>query len=316
MMTHTHTYTYTYTYTQRTSVFPINLILTGSTTPSNKGMYRLGLRLPLSQFRQLTFKQIVERILNGMGLTTRINWVCRERACFQNDLCPVAGPDCLIGSQVPSRAGEVLQDDGVIYVDFDTYQTGTGLPATIQQRNDALARLNADINNCNDNDPCSFTTSGWNPSHEAVNVNPNGVTAMDDLDDDSGLKGWEIALIVLGCVLCCCLLLLLLFLLTRSKKDKTVHETVQESPREAKTTEYYDDTYDQSRSYYDDTYYTQSYYETENYQVGDAVKALYVDGEWYEASIFNVMPDGTYEVKWADGQHSEGIPADQLQRAE
>lgn len=45
---------------------------------------------------------------------------------------------------------------------------------------------------------------------------------------------------------------------------------------------------------------------------GTKVQALYLDGRYYDATIWSREPDGTYSVQWFDGSHSDGIPTDQL----
>eukprot|EP01062_Namystynia_karyoxenos_P061470 TRINITY_DN5376_c0_g3_i1.p1 TRINITY_DN5376_c0_g3~~TRINITY_DN5376_c0_g3_i1.p1 ORF type:complete len:2324 (+),score=638.26 TRINITY_DN5376_c0_g3_i1:60-6974(+) len=52
------------------------------------------------------------------------------------------------------------------------------------------------------------------------------------------------------------------------------------------------------------------------FATGQAVRGLYLDGQWYDAVIADRGPDGTYAVQWADGSYSEDIPEHQLEPAD
>eukprot|EP01062_Namystynia_karyoxenos_P061465 TRINITY_DN5376_c0_g1_i1.p1 TRINITY_DN5376_c0_g1~~TRINITY_DN5376_c0_g1_i1.p1 ORF type:complete len:2309 (+),score=628.32 TRINITY_DN5376_c0_g1_i1:52-6927(+) len=47
--------------------------------------------------------------------------------------------------------------------------------------------------------------------------------------------------------------------------------------------------------------------------MGQRVRALYIDGAYYEATVYSRDLDGTYGVQWYDGTLSEGIPPEQMQ---
>eukprot|EP01062_Namystynia_karyoxenos_P061469 TRINITY_DN5376_c0_g2_i4.p1 TRINITY_DN5376_c0_g2~~TRINITY_DN5376_c0_g2_i4.p1 ORF type:complete len:2322 (+),score=604.66 TRINITY_DN5376_c0_g2_i4:75-7040(+) len=52
---------------------------------------------------------------------------------------------------------------------------------------------------------------------------------------------------------------------------------------------------------------------TPAYTPGQKVRALYLDGVYYDATVWAVEPDGCYSVQWYDGTHSNGLPSEQLQ---
>jgi len=56
------------------------------------------------------------------------------------------------------------------------------------------------------------------------------------------------------------------------------------------------------------------------FQQHEEVNALYIDGAWYAGSIWSMNPPdemnpyGSYNIRWYDGSHSEGVPPEQIQR--
>eukprot|EP00755_Sulcionema_specki_P004148 Sspe_Gene.29353::Locus_13890_Transcript_1_4_Confidence_0.333_Length_8046::g.29353::m.29353 len=46
----------------------------------------------------------------------------------------------------------------------------------------------------------------------------------------------------------------------------------------------------------------------------EVVSAQYLDGQYYEGTIWSKAPDGTYSIRWYDGSHSEGVPPEQIRR--
>lgn len=50
------------------------------------------------------------------------------------------------------------------------------------------------------------------------------------------------------------------------------------------------------------------------YSVGDAVTAKFRDDQWYPAFVERVNNDGTYAVKYTDGDRQTRVPADRLRR--
>jgi len=43
-------------------------------------------------------------------------------------------------------------------------------------------------------------------------------------------------------------------------------------------------------------------------QPGQKVRAMYIDGQTYEATIRSSSADGSYAVEWYDGSYSEAVP--------
>lgn len=54
------------------------------------------------------------------------------------------------------------------------------------------------------------------------------------------------------------------------------------------------------------------------YQHNDPITAQYIDGVWYEGIIWSanepdaMNPEGTYNIRWYDGSHSEWVPPEQI----
>ena len=311
-------------------------------------MMRLALSIAVAAFRQAAFKALLAQMLGDLGLVPRVNWVCPQSACAVGTPCPVAGL-CLIGAQVQTRAFSAQQVSGVMYVDFDVLQTDGRLPLA-WQKDEALRRISNDVNNCQKVGGCIL--SPMRPSHLAVTDATVSPVTMAATGDDDSLDGWEIALIVVGSVCCCCVVVAVLLWLAccRQKKPRAhaaksgsdVVDSKAGAAREERsgattqntgtTYETYD-SYERSETSASTEHnpggapahypYANSAYPTPLplspatvlLQPGDQVRALYIDGYWYEALLFARHSDGTYEVEWAqDGTHSSNIPPDQVER--
>eukprot|EP01061_Rhynchopus_euleeides_P042123 TRINITY_DN73546_c0_g1_i1.p1 TRINITY_DN73546_c0_g1~~TRINITY_DN73546_c0_g1_i1.p1 ORF type:complete len:1868 (+),score=635.93 TRINITY_DN73546_c0_g1_i1:128-5731(+) len=315
-----------------TSTYSFNMVISNTPVVTSTPLAGLNNKLLLgigqspASFNKALFLQRIQTILAArrLLLVPTVNWVCPESVCKGTNVCPNAA-GCLSGVNIPSRAAEVLQQTDIVsYVEVPLVYAATGLPANEADMAAAINAINDDINVCQSNSNQNCQLGVFNPVRSAALANPSGVVDLDDDDDsDTDLEGWEIALIIAGCLLCLSIVAALIYLLTRKKKDKAPKEQpyAYDSPQRQKEVSTYDDTAPQgtrsgagpSQSY-DESYYSQSYYDYDVFNVDDDVRALYVDGEWYDATIWAVGADGTYEVKWYDGTHSEGLPADQLQR--
>eukprot|EP01059_Diplonema_ambulator_P012698 TRINITY_DN2312_c0_g2_i1.p1 TRINITY_DN2312_c0_g2~~TRINITY_DN2312_c0_g2_i1.p1 ORF type:complete len:1960 (+),score=518.80 TRINITY_DN2312_c0_g2_i1:524-5881(+) len=309
----------------------ITLLVQGGTTSTKYKNLRIALKQTTSSFDQNAFIAAINTLVST-NTQVLLNWVCPESHCWNVKVCTALAPPCRISFS--TRVAASLQSSDVVYVDFDLAGYGDN------QLQNAANSINTDVQNCWDNKPCVL--QGQNPDRKAILVNNDGTATFGGTKDgggSSGLQWWEWVLIIAGCVLFCCLLIIIIVCLMRGKKGEKENTKGQEYDDVKRTQEMqpYSSSYGQSpgqkkddgdmaeTSYYDESYsspsgsQSQSYYSTsyapEKFDVDEQVKALYVDGQWYDATIWSQAPDGTYEVKWYDGQHSDGIPADQLKKA-
>ena len=278
---------------QTTQTVTVRVLQDGVRT--NTGMYRIGLRTVVSAFRKVTFSSVVTSWLAAAQLgapVVTVNWVCPELACFNNNLCPVQG-QCLVGAAVQGRSAGLLQDAGVIYVDFDVAHN---------DRARVLAAINARLQGCTTNTTLCPEMQTMRPVHRAVAVNPTGVTGMVPVttpvtsDDDDDLPGWAIFLIVLGCLVLLGLILCAVCMaLGKGKKEGEGEEepaAEEDGARGAPATA-----------------------PVEGFHYGEPVSAQYLDGEWYDAMTLEPGAEPlSYDVKWADGSHSQNVPIRQLRR--
>ena len=296
------------------------------TTPGVTGQeIWLTLRQLLSTFNVADLVAKIQAILTAAGLTMSpvLNWVCPETFCFNGGTCPTTG--CLNSNgQTMDRSAVALQSASNSIADLSFLTNNQ--PSTTADTQNALNAINADISRCqlNTGNVCQLST--YNPASQATFYSPSVTPPFtftpnpdfDDDDSDTNLEDWEIALIVAACILCCSIVAAIIFVMMKKKKEpKQQPYGEYDSPARQKELSTYNDQ-PQSRGAsqsYDESYYSQSYYEYDTFNVDEKVRALYVDGSWYDATIWAVGTDGTYEVKWAeDGTHSEGIPPDQIKR--
>eukprot|EP01060_Flectonema_neradi_P032994 TRINITY_DN53_c1_g2_i1.p1 TRINITY_DN53_c1_g2~~TRINITY_DN53_c1_g2_i1.p1 ORF type:complete len:2070 (+),score=437.91 TRINITY_DN53_c1_g2_i1:62-6271(+) len=287
--------------------------------------HRMILRYLLSLFNKDSFASaVLQTLLNGgqndvTGVI--VQWACPASACGNNaNNCPTtAATRSTAGCQnfVAGRGVEVLQTTNAgtdTIVDFQTAKLGSTNPLTSQSETDRI--LQQQLSCVNTGASCPLNT--YNPqsvsSYQPITPTANPffvpITPTPTNDDD-GLEDWEIALIVIGCLLgLCCICVLVWYFCFRKKKDKNREKEMNYPPPHPMQSR-------GSASSYDE-YYTTDYpsysYATEVFEPHDRVRALYIDGQWYDGEIAGQSPDGTYEIKWADGQHSEGIPGHQIQR--
>eukprot|EP01064_Diplonema_japonicum_P020718 TRINITY_DN302_c6_g1_i1.p1 TRINITY_DN302_c6_g1~~TRINITY_DN302_c6_g1_i1.p1 ORF type:complete len:1935 (+),score=435.09 TRINITY_DN302_c6_g1_i1:68-5806(+) len=321
-----------------TALSPIQVIIGNAGTGILYRNMRIALKQTVNGFNVAQFTAAIRSIL-GANVNVVVNWVCPEATCWNKAICSATSA-CRISPT--GRVADVLQSNDVVYVDFDIAGYND------QQLVDATSRINTDVQRCWDGLSCSL--SGQNPDRKSVLVNSDGTSTFGPTqngDDDDSLETWEWILIIAGCLLFLCLVIIIIACLMKGKKNKS-----QKGTEENRRSENYDspqgptkelqpyNSHTQSpphsrgatgdmdkgeTSYYEDSYsspsgsQSQSYYSTsyapEKYEIDEKVKVLYLDGQWYDATIWSQAADGSYEVKWHDGQHSDGIPLDQIQKA-
>lgn len=118
--------------------------------------------------------------------------------------------------------------------------------------------------------------------------------------------------------------------------DMQQWDSVQKPPPQAYGSPHQSDSALHQKHPYDDASYSRTSYATEDtnqttsygseyaagqgFQPGDPVNAQYIDGVWYSGTVWDVAPpdklhpDGTYDIQWYDGSHSEGVPPEQIER--
>ena len=287
---------------------------------------RMLLRNLLAAFNRDNFAAAVLQALRNGGQTDVtgivVNWACPASACGLNtNNCPTttaARATAGCNNYVAGRGVEVLQAVATdVITDFNTLRTGVVPDLTSNTNSNTILQQQLSCVNTGVNCPLApFNPQSTTTYQPVVNTNPPTVLftpTPTPSPGGGGLEDWEIALIVIGSLLglCCCLALAWYFCF-RKKKNKRNNDKEMNYPppqhmqsRGASTGSY-------------DEYYTTDYpsysYATEVFEPHDRVKALYIDGQWYDGEIAGQSPDGSYEIKWADGQHSEGIPGHQIQR--
>eukprot|EP01064_Diplonema_japonicum_P022005 TRINITY_DN3161_c0_g1_i1.p1 TRINITY_DN3161_c0_g1~~TRINITY_DN3161_c0_g1_i1.p1 ORF type:complete len:2279 (+),score=377.70 TRINITY_DN3161_c0_g1_i1:49-6837(+) len=258
---------------------------------------------------------------------------------------------CAAGDSITtSRLAELMQavtSDQVI-VDFDL-ETGAapGSATKTAQQTTATNTLNTDITSCSTTSTCQLKTGTFEPigvNSVLTDVVTVTTTPSPDSDDDDSWDWWVWLLIGLGAFLLLLCLILLLWCCCRDKKDKEeeqkkevyegsqmqTYESNQQSAgrqagpsqggpqKDGEYTSYNDYNYTSAGS---EEYY--SSYEPTSYAEGgevveftpdEVIKAQYIDGEYYEGTIWSKAPDGTYNIRWFDGSHSEGVPPEQILR--
>ena len=220
-------------------------------------------------------------------------------------------------SDLVSILQNVAQD---IIVDFDVVSNQVdGSAQKMMERETTQATLNNAITQCQTTGTnCDFTNfgvpiiTGTNVAltPEVADIPPTVATSAPSSDDD--IPYWVWLLVALGVLLCCCLLIAA-YCCMKKKKNKTKEEHYkreQPPPVAARQDPSYYDSY-RSGSSYDATSYSSSYI-PETFIPGERVRAQYIDGAEYDGEVFAQAADGTYNIKWYDGSHSEGVPARQI----
>ncbi|KAJ9470510.1 hypothetical protein DIPPA_18537 [Diplonema papillatum] len=313
----------------------------GSGTGLPYSTFRIALRMKMQDFRASTFLAAVASLVPSsipFG-TPYINWVCPEPVCYSDPRnCFAQNPSCTAGTALlTSRvAADLEADDEVIYVDFDFATASQFSDTEMNSYMQSLAAIyNNELEDCWDGDDCAFKAQ--NPTNDVILIPSNNVATFSphrNEDDDSMSTGLLILLIA-GGVLACLLLLLLLYCCSKNNKGNGTGNTNnnERQMQQTKDPASYDDSYysksygdskrpDDDYSYYgepEESYYDESYAPPagpplEQFFPDDRVRAHYLDGQWYDATILAQTPDGKYDVEWYDGTHSGGIPPDQLQR--
>eukprot|EP01060_Flectonema_neradi_P001080 TRINITY_DN10643_c0_g3_i1.p1 TRINITY_DN10643_c0_g3~~TRINITY_DN10643_c0_g3_i1.p1 ORF type:complete len:1006 (+),score=166.42 TRINITY_DN10643_c0_g3_i1:3522-6539(+) len=310
--------------------FTINVVASGNQ------WFRVRVATSLTAFAPSSLQTAVMDILNRAGISIfgiDIKYACPASACgatstslpVQSLVCPQShdlrvAASCLFefGNERRLELLQAAANDAVI--DFDIISRQPDDSQTKQaERASALSALNTEATRCNSgSSSCAFTQNNVplvTGSNVALTPVTSGSTPIPPVvtgnDDDDGMPWWGWVLIAAGITLCCCLLVVSYFFCFKKKDDnsklnyqeKEMNPTVR--PRTA----------DPSYSY--DSYYGTSYsssYVPETFAPGEKVTAQYIDGAVYEAEVLSQEADGTYSLKWYDGSHSQGVPADQINR--
>ena len=289
------------------------------------------------------FQTAITRALATSGITINgidIKYACPPAACggttaavaVQTLACPGTHALRVAASCVFQFANErqidTLQAATGSIVDFDIItQQIDNTPAKQAERQTVQTALNAEATRCNaGSTTCAFTQSGV-PLVSGSNIaltpivsdaTPIPPPVPTTSSDDSSFPVWGWILIAAGIVLCCCLMVLLYFCCIKKKKNKNKDRELSpyrekemqgSAPAPYKAAD--------GPTSYSDSYYETSYgssYVPETFTPGERVRAQYIDGATYDGEIFAEAADGTYNIKWYDGSHSEGVPSNQISR--
>eukprot|EP01063_Lacrimia_lanifica_P006638 TRINITY_DN1414_c0_g1_i1.p1 TRINITY_DN1414_c0_g1~~TRINITY_DN1414_c0_g1_i1.p1 ORF type:complete len:1931 (+),score=695.98 TRINITY_DN1414_c0_g1_i1:67-5859(+) len=278
---------------------------------------RLPLRTPLSTFNAVAFLGAIRQILGATWGGGRVNHVCpRGTVNPPTAACRTGGE--FLGAGRGAAALQTGTGTEEIEVDFDLLN-GNGAEFSNAQYQAAINSINADASACWNGRMCMLRNFNPVPNGNAYLAYSTATPAPPvDADDDDGMAWWHWLLIVLGVLLCCSIIAALIIMMTKGSKskdaqpaeqyqEKSVYE-MSEYPTEREPAKQDDYTY--ATSYGD---YSQAYGDAV-FAAGERVDALYLDGQWYPATIDGTGPDGTYGVRWATGEYSDGIPADQIRR--
>eukprot|EP01059_Diplonema_ambulator_P033367 TRINITY_DN693_c0_g1_i1.p1 TRINITY_DN693_c0_g1~~TRINITY_DN693_c0_g1_i1.p1 ORF type:complete len:2265 (+),score=451.16 TRINITY_DN693_c0_g1_i1:124-6918(+) len=318
---------------------------------SNKWL-RAFLKIAMSSFSKSSFQTTIYNMLKSTitDLTSVVvQYVCPASACSSDGtVCPAThaarlASGCLYGSSITTKSVfTILQASGYqSIVDFDI-NTGNqdGSVAKDAQRQTARTLLNTDTSNCASGGSCQLSAFQPTGSTMLTDVVTTGTTPSPS-SSDSSWDWWVWLLIALGALLLlCCLIALLWFCCKDNKEEKekeekdvyedqqmqTYAEQNQKSQsypgpgqqKDGEYTSYNDYNYtsagsDEYYSSYDPTSYAEGG-EVVEYTPDEVIQAQYIDGEYYEGTIWSKAPDGTYNIRWYDGSHSEGVPPEQIRR--
>eukprot|EP01060_Flectonema_neradi_P004941 TRINITY_DN1326_c5_g1_i1.p1 TRINITY_DN1326_c5_g1~~TRINITY_DN1326_c5_g1_i1.p1 ORF type:complete len:2016 (+),score=310.94 TRINITY_DN1326_c5_g1_i1:80-6127(+) len=300
----------------------------------------------LGAFSEASFVKATIDILHRAG-TIKVQGIAVKYGCPMS-ACPGAAGDTIDRLQCPnthsgrvaagcravfleSRRGEVLQSPLDVIVDFDIITDQVdGSAAKMGERETAAHTLNNAISQCvSSNTQCDYTQNGV-PITPTTNVvlatsvpqiplTPFPATSTPQPPTESDDTPWWIWLLIgLGILLCCCLLVLAYLFMKRKEKKEKQREQDNEPRRIV-----FARTHGAESSYYSNGSYGSSYVPSESYSSGtdlfgkgELVMAQYIDGAEYEGEVIGRSSDGTYNIKWYDGTHSEGVPGRQITRIE
>eukprot|EP01061_Rhynchopus_euleeides_P014163 TRINITY_DN245_c0_g2_i2.p1 TRINITY_DN245_c0_g2~~TRINITY_DN245_c0_g2_i2.p1 ORF type:complete len:2126 (+),score=550.63 TRINITY_DN245_c0_g2_i2:56-6433(+) len=307
------------------------------------------LRIAVSQvvdsFRRSIFVNTIKDFLASKGMvvtSVTVYFVCPDTACGKllnncpSDSATRLSLGCRRGSDVADERFAAALQSSTSYVDFDIVTTNAdGTAAKQVDRATAIGHLETERTRCiTSTSTCSLAAINADNAQPVV-LTPKTVDIITvapgtDDDDDTDLEWWHWLLIGLGIfcfLLICCLLIFFCCIKKKKDKSKQVHEDEmhhQQPREEAAAGETRPGTYDDynyttrgSEDYYSS--YDPNSYATEGevleFANDEPVKAQYIDGEYYEGTVWSKAPDGTYNIRWADGSHSEGVPPEQIVRA-
>eukprot|EP01061_Rhynchopus_euleeides_P014162 TRINITY_DN245_c0_g2_i1.p1 TRINITY_DN245_c0_g2~~TRINITY_DN245_c0_g2_i1.p1 ORF type:complete len:2078 (+),score=555.20 TRINITY_DN245_c0_g2_i1:56-6289(+) len=320
----------------KSTTFQYDVVIGGD---SSQQILRMGVNQNINNFNQGTFTSTVNGILAKQGSLAPyggldVLFVCPYSACSGDiNQCPTdVATKLQRGCRRGSDSSAPTSTDPNSFVEFDI-NTGNadGTPAKLTQLSTTAAFLTSQVQICQlQPTNCDLTGIAANSGSTVLAPVPIENTPFpgtdDDTDNDSDtdLEWWHWLLIALAVLLLC--LSLLIFCLMKKKKNKGGQEQEQyyrdekavENKSAAEGPGTYDDYNYTTRGSED--YYSTDYASTEappvtEFANDEPVKAQYIDGEYYEGTVWSKAPDGTYNIRWADGSHSEGVPPEQIVRA-
>eukprot|EP00756_Hemistasia_phaeocysticola_P010869 Hpha_TRINITY_DN15056_c0_g4::TRINITY_DN15056_c0_g4_i1::g.126089::m.126089 len=313
---------------------------------------QLSMNIQPSSFRKTPFGEAIRRSTTQPLVPPYVcvyalcpKFACPNGVCPESDLARTQA-GCTLSGQVPSRSAEALQTGSEVIFDFITPLSGSG-GDTAQQA--SYNDLNNDVNGCLVTGTCQM--QNFVPTASPRWVGDRTTTDDDDESLSKTWLIIIICLAVLALILiilliyCCCCR-------KDGDDCCSCCDGDDSKRRGTDHRDQYGDAYPQKgyegagQGYYSQgatrDAYGQGGYDANNQayaqsqqgygqasrsmgrdldgremqgmqlQPGQKVRALFLDGQVYDATIWDVAADGTYGVQWYDGTYSDGIPTDQI----